>query len=288
VCVGVTRTMCIIRPAVPQFNFADLFDLRMHPPEARCTSKDKSIKDSPRKREGDVFTVCTQCKRILVPARKSSVPALRVSSDDDLWMSFEDISISQVVPIANLSHGLCAACFQRMDALVDAIPPSFPTPTTPNSRRLPARAASSPLLSLKTNSSSTPSTPMRVLVVDDNRLLRQIHKRMVEQAGFPCDVASSALQALEMVQKHSYSLILMDLMMEGMDGWSGAKAIRQKMLQTVGYSGIPKIVAATGLHIDSKLIDECTEAGMDDIIHKPVSPAVLTKLLNRYAGQIPV
>lgn len=276
--------MCIIR-AVPQFTFANLFtDLQMHPPETRC-AKEKS-KDSPvARREGDVFTVCTQCKRILVPARKNSAPALRVSSDDDQWMSFEDISNSQAVPIANLSHGLCAACFQRMDALVDALPPSFPTPIVPTTaRKPPTRAASSPQLPIKPSSPSTPSAPMRVLVVDDNRLQRQIHKRMVEQAGFPCDVASSASQALEMVQKHSYSLVLMDLMMEGTDGWSGAKAIRRKMLQTVGYSGIPKIVAVTGLHVDSKLIDECAEAGMDDIMHKPVSPPVLTKLLNRYAG----
>jgi len=240
--------------------------------------------ESAKKDISEVFTVCTQCKRILMPIRKNSAPpALRVSSggDDDEWINFEDISNTQAVTIVNLSHGLCSSCYKRMDALVDSLPPSYSSTVV---RKLPPRSTSSPQFNLKHPS---PPGPMRVLVVDDNKLQRTIHKRMVEQAGYQCDVASSAMQAIEMVQKHSYTLVLMDLMMEGMDGWSGAKAIRRVLLQAVGFAGLPKIVAATGLPVDRKLVEDCAEAGMDDIIHKPVAPAALTRLLNRYAGQVP-
>jgi len=108
---------------------------------------------------------------------------------------------------------------------------------------------------------------------------------MVEKTGVPCDIASSAAQAIEMVQKHSYSLILMDLMMEGgTDGWSCAKSVRNVLLHTVGYNGLPKIVAVTGMHVDAKIVGACAAAGMDDIVQKPVSPTILNMLLSKYAG----
>jgi len=107
---------------------------------------------------------------------------------------------------------------------------------------------------------------------------------MVEKAGFQCDVASSGAQAIELVQKHSYQLILMDLMMGGMDGWETAKTIRKTLFQSLGRSdGIPIVVAVTGLRIDDKLTADCHKAGMDDILQKPISPAMLEKVFSNYA-----
>jgi len=128
---------------------------------------------------------------------------------------------------------------------------------------------------------------VRVLVVDDNKLQRLVHKRMVEQAGFTCDIAVSGAQALEMVRdgEHAYSLILMDLMMEGTDGWTASKLIRQALLPRVGHVGLPRIVAVTGMKIDTKLISECAEAGMADIIQKPVSASGLSRVLSNYANE---
>lgn len=121
-------------------------------------------------------------------------------------------------------------------------------------------------------------------MVDDNKLQRQIHKRMVEQAGYQCDVAASGAQAIELVQKHSYSLILMDLMMGELDGWSTSKSIKMALLQTVGPQGMPRIVAVTGMLVDEKVISECTAAGMEEIIQKPVSSGMLKKVLSNYMG----
>lgn len=253
----------------------------MHLPGFRlkCQSAAQQDPRTHNKENGEVFTVCTECKRVLVPSRKNSTPSIRISrEEDDQWVNFEDISNLNTVPVVNLSHGLCASCFRHMDALVDSLPRFPPT----NIARKVAKSTSSPQLSPKHQLSSTST---RVLVVDDNKLQRQIHKRMVEQAGFQCDVASSGPQAIEMVQKHSYSLIMMDLMMGDTDGWSTSKTIRKILLQTIEYVGLPKIIAVTGLQVDSKLISECAAAGMADILQKPVSPAVLNKILSNYAGQ---
>jgi len=124
-----------------------------------------------------------------------------------------------------------------------------------------------------------------VLVVDDNKLQRLIHKRMVEQAGYQCDAVESGEQAIEKAKTTPYSLILMDLMMTGTDGWDTAKTIRRMLTETVLVHGYPKVVAVTGMRIDDQLIKDCAAAGMDDIVHKPVAPAVLNKLLARYNNQ---
>jgi len=270
--------MCIIRPTVLHFFLNNLCPMEHEDRPALLRGPFSSpAREVPTRHAefSEVYTVCTQCRRVLLPSRKNSAPVLRASGgDDDQWINFDDISKAQAVPIANLSHGLCASCFQRMDALVDSLPsPSSPPHIT---RKITGRSVSSPLIPTKQFSCT------RVLVVDDNKLQRHIHKRMVEQVGFLCDIASSAPQAIEMVQKHSYSLILMDLMMSDMDGWKGSKLIRNVLLQTVGYAYLPRIIAVTGLDIDTNLIDECAEAGMDEIIQKPVSPAILNKLLSKY------
>lgn len=255
----------------------------------------------------EVFTVCTQCQRVLVPSLRSrscpSTPAsIRVSRDgesDDQWINFEDISKSQAASLVNLSHGLCSSCFKRMDAIlgVDAVPDALSSlpdtlsssassvPSLPTMRKL-TKSISSPLLRHR-NSDPTPThtpAPMNVLVVDDNKLQGKIHKRMVEQAGFKCDVAASGELAIAMAQETRYRLVLMDLMMTGRDGWSTARRIRKNSLSGADAGVVPpRIVAVTGLHIDDKLIKECADAGMEDIIHKPVSPPMISQLLSSVA-----
>lgn len=255
----------------------------------------------------EVFTVCTQCQRVLVPSLRSrscpSTPSsIRVSRDgesDDQWINFEDISKSQAASLVNLSHGLCSSCFKRMDAIlgVDSVPDALASlpvsslsssstvPSLPATRKL-TKSISSPLLRHR-NSDPTPTSipaPMNVLVVDDNKLQGKIHKRMVEQAGFRCDVASDGAQAIAMAQETCYRLVLMDLMMTGRDGWSTARRIRKNSLSGADAGVVPpRIVAVTGLHIDDKLIKECADAGMEDIIHKPVSPPMINQLLSSVA-----
>jgi len=214
--------------------------------------------------------------------KNSAPPSIRISrEEDDQWINFEDISKSQPMPMVNLSHGLCASCYQHMDALVDV---RSPTLTLNSARRPIPKAVSAPLLTTSTHD-LPPLPSMRVLVVDDNKLQRLVHKRMVEQAGFQCDIALSGAQAVEMAREHSYSLILMDLMMEGIDGWTTSKLIRKALLPKVGHTGLPRIVAVTGMQIDTKLIDECADAGMADIVQKPVSATSLNRLLSNCAGE---
>jgi CheY-like chemotaxis protein len=232
------------------------------------------------KEYGDSFTtICTQCKRILFPSLVRSISASISSSE-------EDNHECEVDPVEHtshpcLSHGLCRSCFDNMDADLS----SSITPTTPTgSRRFLSKSLSSPGI-LRHIFSHARSTPARVLIVDDNRLLRQIHKRMVEQAGYECDVAFSGVQALEMVEKHNYALILMDLVMTPLDGLTTTRKIRSSLIQYHHVaSQLPKIVAVTGLSVDEKLVGECTSAGMDEVLQKPISPTLLNSVLQKHTS----
>jgi CheY-like chemotaxis protein len=127
-----------------------------------------------------------------------------------------------------------------------------------------------------------------MLIVDDNRLQRQIHKRMVEQERYACDVAISGASVIDMAKNGNYCLVLMDFVMSPLDGWTTSKTIRT-------FSSPPSsptspsgtcIVAVTGMRVDERLKEECAAAGMNDVVQKPISPTILSKLLCKHTPQI--
>ena len=71
----------------------------------------------------------------------------------------------------------------------------------------------------------TPTSP-RVLVVDDDELVRRRYALALSAAGFIADEASSGEEALALGQQHPYDLILMDLHMPGMDGFEAQRQFR--------------------------------------------------------------
>lgn len=253
-------------------------------------------------------TMCTQCKRVFLPSlldngngKKSGISIRLSKEEDDQWVTSDEFN---VLPTTCLSHGLCNSCFN--DINTNLLTSAFSTLSTsspsssnflsnnnninkttfslssssspPRSRSFLSKSVSSPQLSRH-----LPSRPKRILIVDDNRLQRQIHKRMVENAGYECDVAYSGAQALELVQKHNYSLILMDLVMSPMDGWTTTRKIRHSLLLSVGSSfQLPKIVAVTGLRVEEELKEKCLQAGMDEVLQKPISTEIINNVLQKY------
>jgi CheY-like chemotaxis protein len=75
---------------------------------------------------------------------------------------------------------------------------------------------------------STSSTPMRVLVVDDNAMARELIAAMATSLGWDVDVARGGAEALNLVQKQGieYQAIFVDWDMPGMDGWETIERIR--------------------------------------------------------------
>ena len=106
----------------------------------------------------------------------------------------------------------------------------------------------------------------RILIVDDDKLLRRSLSLQLEQAGFQTDSAATAEDALAILEREPPDLILLDIGLPGMDG---LEALRQFQLT----ADVPIIfVTARRRELDSIL---GLELGADDYITKPFNPDLL-------------
>ena len=104
---------------------------------------------------------------------------------------------------------------------------------------------------------------MKVLVVDDEEMIRNVLKEYIEFEGNEAYEAADGIQAVKMCRENDYDIILMDVMMPSLDGFSAVKEIHK-------IKDIPVIMlSARGEEYD-KLFG--FEVGADDYVTKPISP----------------
>jgi len=113
---------------------------------------------------------------------------------------------------------------------------------------------------------------MRVLVVEDNIVNQKVAVRMLAKLGCHSDVAANGQEAVEMVERCPYGLVLMDVHMPVMDGLEATKIIRQR---EAGLVRLP-IVAMTANAMKGDR-ETCLNAGMDDYFSKPVQKEALQR-----------
>lgn len=107
---------------------------------------------------------------------------------------------------------------------------------------------------------------MRVLVVDDEKLIRDVIKEYLLLENIKVDEAETGLQAVDEVKHNDYDIIIMDIMMPKMDGYTACREIKK-------IKDIPFIMlSARGEEYD-KLIG--FDLGIDDYVTKPFSPKEL-------------
>lgn len=107
---------------------------------------------------------------------------------------------------------------------------------------------------------------MKILVVDDETLIREVIKEYASLENYLVKEASNGYEAIEMVKKEDFDLIIMDIMMPKLDGYSASREIKK-------IKDIPIIMlSARGEELD-KL--NGFDLGIDDYITKPFSPKEL-------------
>lgn len=107
---------------------------------------------------------------------------------------------------------------------------------------------------------------INILVVDDEKRVVDLVKLYLEKEGYSVAEAYDGQQALDMVDSDTYSLIILDLMLPVIDGWTVAKEIRKR------YSTPIIMLTARGEEFDKVL---GFELGADDYVVKPFSPREL-------------
>lgn len=116
---------------------------------------------------------------------------------------------------------------------------------------------------------------LRVLVVDDNPVNQEVAVGRLRHLGFIPEVASNGLDAVELVLKEPFDLVLMDCRMPVMDGFEATRMIRD------GGNRTTKIIAMTA-SVTAGIREECLQAGMDGYLSKPVSVEELQKVLQSH------
>jgi signal transduction histidine kinase/DNA-binding response OmpR family regulator len=125
--------------------------------------------------------------------------------------------------------------------------------------------------------SHAPQTPLRVLVAEDNVVNQVVIRKMLERLGHRPDLVSDGAQAVEILGRRDYDLVLMDLQMPVM---GGLDATREMLARPAAGRVRPPVVALTA-DVTDTIRDQCRKAGMSGYLSKPVTKEALVALLQR-------
>jgi len=122
----------------------------------------------------------------------------------------------------------------------------------------------------------------RVLLAEDNAVNQKLIARILSNAGLEVEVADNGQIACEKALRAAdgqqpYGVILMDMQMPVMDGYTATKRLRSEGCRT-------PIIAITA-HAMQGDRDRCIEAGCDDYATKPIGRSKLIALLGQYLNQ---
>ena len=147
------------------------------------------------------------------------------------------------------------------------------------SLRLKTSTAPSMSESSQVNSFELEKMPdIRALIVDDNRSNLMIASKYFKQWGLRFEQATNGQEALNLVQKNNYDLVLMDLNMPEMDGYETTRKIRA--LPDPKYQELP-IIAFSATDF-GKLNTRMKNAGLNALVLKPYNPTYLHEVIRLY------
>lgn len=113
----------------------------------------------------------------------------------------------------------------------------------------------------------------QILVVDDEQVIRESLKRILERAGYQVAVSGSGYNAMELVQKQDIDLVLTDLKMPGMEGLEVLKSI--KVLQP----DVPVVIITGYATVETAV--EAIKSGAYDYLSKPFTPDQVKDLVSK-------
>jgi signal transduction histidine kinase/CheY-like chemotaxis protein len=184
-----------------------------------------------------------------------------------------------LAPIGAMRGGFAEARALGFDAVV-----TKPVRQAGLCEALAGVVAHAPAPSVRRVASSVPpmAETCRVLVVEDNAVNRTVLLRMLERLGCRADAVAGGREAVERVQRAPYDVVLMDIQMPDMDGYTTATEIRRR--EADGARRVT-IIAITAYALGEDR-DRCLVAGMDEYLAKPVTLDALRKTLVRVRPQL--
>jgi|SRR6218665_6152 len=123
------------------------------------------------------------------------------------------------------------------------------------------------------------ATGINILIVEDNELNQSLLHHLLTGWGLSFEIVSNGKQAVDVLRHKKYSLILMDIQMPEMDGYTATKQIRQTLkLDT-------PIIAMTA-HALAGEREKCLSHGMNEYISKPLREQELFRLIEKFESPV--
>lgn len=119
------------------------------------------------------------------------------------------------------------------------------------------------------------------MLAEDNTVNQRLASRLLEKRGHRVTIANNGQEALNLLDRTSYDLVLMDVQMPLVDGLEATKLIRDRERGTGGHQPIVALTA----HAVKGDEERCREAGMDGYLAKPIRPQELDAVLEAYTEQ---
>ena len=115
----------------------------------------------------------------------------------------------------------------------------------------------------------------KILIVEDNPLVVELLQTILEYLGYAPIVAMTGKQGVNLATSHLPDLVLLDISLPDMDGFTAARQIRQNQKT----HSIP-ILATTG-RVSFENKEKCLQSGCDDYISKPFTPKQLASRIEK-------
>ncbi len=128
---------------------------------------------------------------------------------------------------------------------------------------------------------AVPGIALEILLAEDNAVNQRLAARMLQKRGHRVTLASNGREAVELLERSRYDLVLMDVQMPLLDGIAATTLIREREKET----GIHQPIVALTAYAVKGDQDRCLAAGMDGYLPKPIRPEELDALLQTYRSK---
>jgi len=125
--------------------------------------------------------------------------------------------------------------------------------------------------------------PLAILLAEDNPVNQKLASRLLERRGHTVTTVSNGREAVEALERNRFDIVLMDVQMPEMDGWTATEAIRKREQS----SNIHVPILALTAHALKDYEDRCYQAGMDGFVTKPLQPAQLFQAVESIIQTVP-
>ena len=125
-----------------------------------------------------------------------------------------------------------------------------------------------------------PLQKIKILIAEDNLMNQQLVRHLMKSWSMDYTLVSTGAEAVEELKKNSYSIVLMDIQMPDMDGYTATSVIRNEL-----NLDVPIIAMTAHAMVGEK--EKCLQLGMNDYVAKPIKETVLYNIIARNAQHIP-